>query len=71
MSEDELRELEWSATFLRDNQKPQGCRCAGSCPRCREWAGYSAKVGAEAVLSLLAEVRRLRSEAHRIPGGAP
>lgn len=62
LSDRRLRELEWAAEFMRANTKRRGCRCAGTCPACVQWAHQAARVSPGTALELIGEVRRLQAE---------
>lgn len=53
-----VRELEWAATYVRDTLGRRGCRCWGSCALCSEREKQAAKITPEAILELIAMVRR-------------
>lgn len=57
MTEERLRELEWAATYLKSHKAPKGCRCAGTCARCRPYYDAKKKINAGAVLELIAVIR--------------
>lgn len=70
LSEEKIRELEWAATFVKNNKRRQGCRCGGSCSDCKTHQEQSSKINPDAVLALIAHIRgdRIR-ENRRSPHG--
>lgn len=62
VTKERLRELEWAATFVKETPAPERCRCAGTCDRCRQYNDAWAKLSPEAVLALITEVRRIRTD---------
>lgn len=55
LAEERLRELEWAATYVKTTPARR-CRCAGSCPECRERTKALKKIGPNAVLELVRTV---------------
>lgn len=49
MNEGRIRELEWAATYLATHEKPRGCRCGGSCDRCRAYREQENQAAADAL----------------------
>lgn len=53
MTDEEIREMEWAATYLTTHERPKGCRCAGSCHECVKWREASLAVAPKRVLRLI------------------
>ena len=59
LSQEQLRELEWAATYLQNNKPRKGCRCGGSCETCRAFRQQRDKITPNAVLELIKHIRQI------------
>jgi hypothetical protein len=52
-----------SPAYLKNHKAPRGCRCAGSCDRCRAYSDQARKLTPAAFLETLAELRKAQDSA--------
>lgn len=66
MTDERLRELQWAATYVKSHKRRRGCRCAGSCDRCKPYNAADRKINADSALELIAEVEQLKAQKGRL-----